>query len=86
MNDTPPEVEARYRALIMERSGTDRLRMACEMFDCAREMMIAGIKAEQPGITGVDLRVAIFLRTYGADFTPDERDRIVTRLRAWTPR
>jgi hypothetical protein len=86
MNDTSPEVETRYRTLLMERSGTERLRMACEMFDCAREMMIAGIKAEQPGVTDTELRVAIFLRTYGTDFTPDERDRIVTRLRAWTPR
>ena len=85
MNDTSPEVEARYRALLMKRSGTERLRMACEMFDCAREMMIAGIKAEQPGINGTELRVSIFLRTYGTDFTPGERDRIVTRLRAWTP-
>lgn len=86
MNDTSPEVEARYRTLLMERSGAERLRMACEMFDCAREMVIAGIRAEQPRVTNAELRVAIFLRTYGADFTPDERDRIVTRLRAWTPR
>src|SRR5712691_10120468 len=46
MNDTAPEVAARYRALIMRRSGSDRLGMACEMFDCARQLMIAWIKAE----------------------------------------
>ena len=84
MNDTTPDVAARYRALLMARSGSDRLRMACEMFDCAREMMIAGIRAEQPDITDAELRVAVFLRTYGGDFTTEERERIVTRVRATT--
>lgn len=80
MNDTAPSVAARYRALLMERPGSDRLRMACEMFDCARQLMIAGIKAEHPAITETELRVTIFQRTYGGDFAPDERDRVIARL------
>jgi len=56
--------------------------MACEMFDCAREMMIAGIKREHPDINETELRVAVFLRTYGGDFTAGERERIVACIRA----
>lgn len=82
MNDTAPEVAERYRTLLMRRSGSDRLRMACEMFECARQLMIAHIKAEHPNLTDAELRVKIFERTYGSDFAPDERDRIAARLRA----
>ena len=41
MNDTPPDVDARLTALFMQRSGSDRVRMTCEMFDLARALMIA---------------------------------------------
>jgi hypothetical protein len=81
MSDTTPVIAARYRALIMRRSGSDRLRMACEMFDCARQLMIARIKADHPRLTDAELRVKIFERTYGSDFASDERARIAARLR-----
>lgn len=82
MNDTAPEVAERYRTLIMRRSGGDRLRMACEMFDCARQLMLARIKAEQPDLTASELRVKIFECTYGREFEPGERARIIARLRS----
>ena len=81
MNDTPPEIEARLNALLMQRSGSDRVRMACEMFDFARALMVGNIKAEDPDITGAELRVKVFERTYRDDFNPDDRARIVARLR-----
>jgi hypothetical protein len=81
MNDTPPEVAARLNALFAQRSGDDRVRMACEMFDLARALMIGNIRAENPGIAGPELRVKIFERTYAEDFSPDDRARIITRLR-----
>jgi len=85
MTDTPPEVEARLRELFMQRSGSDRVRMACEMFDLARALVVAGIKAEEPGLSDVELRVRIFERTYGSDFDADTRARIIARLRRSAP-
>ena len=81
MNDTPPEVEERLNALFAERSGSDRVRMACEMFTLARALMVANIRAEAPDITATELRVKIFERTYGADLDLEDRARIVARLR-----
>ena len=81
MNDTPPDVDARLTALFMQRSSSDRVRMTCEMFDLARALMIANIKAEDPDITDVELRVRIFERTYGEDFDAADRARIIARLR-----
>ena len=82
MSDMPPEVEARLGALFAERSGSDRVRMACEMFTLARALMVANIRAEAPDITATDLRVKVFERTYGDDLDLEERARIIARLRS----
>lgn len=81
MNDTRPDVDEQFAALFRQRSGSDRVRMACEMFDLARALMLANIKAQHPGIADAGLRVKLFERMYGSDFTPGECIRIITRLR-----
>lgn len=82
MNDTPAHVEARIEALLAERSGSDRIRMACEMFALGRALLVANIRAESPGISDVDLRVRILDRTYGDDLGPNDRERFVKRLQS----
>jgi CMP-2-keto-3-deoxyoctulosonic acid synthetase len=81
MTDTPPDVEARLAALYARRSGSDRVRMACEMFTLARALVVANIRADTPDISAADLRVKIFERTYGDDLVPDDRARVIARLR-----
>lgn len=85
MNDTPPDVEARIRALHAARSGSDRVRMASEMFTMARALMAADIRRRDPAVSEVDLRIRIFERTYGDDLDPATRERVVARLRAFRP-
>ena len=82
MNDSPPDVEQAVTALMMQRSESDRAMMAFEMFDLARALMTADIRAHHPGISEVELRVQIFERTYGADFDPADRARIIRGLRS----
>lgn len=80
MIDTSEEMAERYRNLLMQRSGGERLQMACAMFDSARRIAIAGL----PGIVdgGGEPDVALFLRLYGADFDATTRERIIARIRA----
>lgn len=82
MNDTSPEVAALYRRLLMRRSGAERLSMACEMFDTARALMRANLTATRDIPDEIDLRVHIFLRTYGSDFGAEERALITAGIRA----
>jgi len=82
VKDTPPEVDRRMTALFMSRTSDERVRAACEMFDLARKVMVAGIRSEHPDISATELRVKLFERTYGADFASGERARIISRLRA----
>jgi hypothetical protein len=51
------------------------------MFDGARQLLIAGIRTDEPGISETELRVRVFERTYGLDFVGEERDRIIARIR-----
>ena len=81
MNDTSPDVAARLDALMAERSGSDRVRMACEMFDLAQALAVAAIRTADPGISDAALRVKLFERFYWDDLSPGERDRIVASLR-----
>ena len=86
MNDTSPDVAARLDALMAARSGSDRVRMACEMFGLARALAVAGIRTADPGIDEASLRVKLFERFYWDDFSPVERDRIIANLRDGEPR
>ena len=51
MNDTSPEMEQRYREMLMARSKEERFIMGCRMFESARAMVLAsfpeGLSEEQ---------------------------------------
>jgi hypothetical protein len=70
MNDTPADVAAAFTSLIMQRTEGERAVMAFEMFDLARALMTADLRALHPGITESDLRVQVFQRTYGLSAAP----------------
>ena len=85
MNDTPPDAAARFASLLRERSGSDRVRMVSDMFDTARALVIASVKAQRPDISEVALRVEVFKRFYANDFSPEELAAIVRRLEVEQP-
>lgn len=80
MNDTPKEVEDRYRKMLLSLPVLERLRMASRMHNSARRILIAGIKNELGDIGEARLRGELFRRMYGNDFTPEELEKIVSRM------
>jgi len=80
MTDTPPEVERRYHALLMALPAERRLRMAASMSTTARTLVLASALTRDPGASEAELRQALFLRFYGDDFTPRDRERILAWL------
>lgn len=80
MTDTSTTMATLQRRRMLERSGEERLQMACAMFDTARVLMRAGLGDP----TGTDcspaLLVRLFERTYGRDFDPETAARIVSHL------
>lgn len=80
MTDTPPEVMARYRAMLLARSPEDRLKMGCSMDATARALVRASVLAQDPHVSPPALRCALFLRFYGGEFEAPERERILAWL------
>jgi hypothetical protein len=80
VNDTSPETEARYHAMLLARSPEQRLRMAGSMFSTARRLVVASILAADPSASPADIRRALFLRFYGQEFDRAARERILARI------
>jgi hypothetical protein len=81
MKDTSPEMEARFREMMMARTPVERLKMATGMFMTAKALIRAGLEREGIPLTPENLREYTFLRLYRRDFTPEQRVKIVKHLR-----
>ena len=61
MTDTSESVDRQFRAMLMTKSGAERLQMGSSMFDSARGMMLASFPKNLPPR---ELRQLILARTY----------------------
>ena len=77
MKDTSPRMERKFRAMVMKRSGEERLKMGCSMHATARALVKASISEKDP----IAVNRALFLRFYGDEFEPKERKKILLALR-----
>lgn len=80
LTDTSPAVDRKYRQMLMQRSGAERVKMGGSMFATARALAVASIRAEDTSVSAGALRRALFLRFYGRDFSLEERERIAVWL------
>lgn len=77
MRDTPHDVEERYRAMLMARTGEERLIMGCAMRDTARALVEASLREQTPNATDATIRKGLFLRFYGHEFDAETRAKIL---------
>lgn len=75
-------MEARHRAMLRACSGAERVAIISNMFDMMRRIAISSIRASSPGIGEGELRQRLFLRDYGDEFTPEQRERILAAIAA----
>jgi len=80
MNDTTPEMDERYRAMLLQRSGEERLIMGCAMHETARALVVASLLEQNPQAGTADLRKGVFLRFYGHEFDDDTRAKILAAI------
>ena len=85
MKDTSPEMESYFNALIMKKSGQERLKMGFSMFDMARRQVLASILKDNPNADPNEILREIFLRFYGQDFPPEKQERILAQIRSTPP-
>ena len=77
MNDTSDCIKERYRRMLLERSGEERMIMGSRMFDAARTMVLASLPDD---LSPAERRVALLRRIYGNDFDASSLDRISRAL------
>ena len=75
-------METKYRAMLLARSGEERLKMGDSMYATARALVVASILAADPTASPAALRQAIFTRFYGHEFDEATRERILRHLGA----
>jgi hypothetical protein len=80
MKDTSPAVERKFRGMLMQRTGAERLKMGCSMHSTAQALAKAYISEQHPDAHPRELKQRLFLHFYGADFTPRQRKRILSAL------
>jgi hypothetical protein len=80
MKDTPPEMDVRYRAMLMQRSGEERLKMGCAMRETARALVESSLLEQDPQATPETVRKGIFLRFYGHEFDVKSREKILAAI------
>ncbi len=81
MNDTPSEIDTRYRVMLMTRSGEERLTMGCAMRETARALVEASILEQDPCATVQTLHASLFLRLYGHEFNTTTREKILVAIK-----
>jgi hypothetical protein len=80
MNDTSTEMDQRYRAMLMQRTGEERLIMGCAMRDTARAIVEASLRERDPQATVETIRKGLFLRFYGHEFDTETRAAILAAI------
>jgi hypothetical protein len=80
MKDTSESIEKKYRAMLLKRSGEERLKMGCSMLATTRALVRASALEAEPSASPVALRKILFLRFYGQDFDAAARKRILRAL------
>lgn len=80
-SDTTPVFSQRWQQMILERSGSERLRMGCAMFDTSRALLRAGLRARSETEPGFEERAEILRRTY-PELDSRIREGALERLRS----
>ena len=77
MKDTSLKIERKFRKMLLERSGEERLKMGCSMHAASRALVKATISKKDR----IAVNRALFLRFYGEDFAPKQREKILLTFR-----
>jgi hypothetical protein len=80
MNDTSTDMDQRYHAMLMQRTGEERLIMGCAMRETARAFVEAALLEQDPHASVEALRKGLFLRFYGHEFDAETRAKILAAI------
>lgn len=84
MHDTSPEIMRKMHELIQQKTPLERAKMGSSMHQTSRQLIIRAILQKNPSITPAGLRRELFLKFYGNDYSPLQREKIVQSIEAYS--
>jgi hypothetical protein len=83
MNDTTEEARKKQLEIIFSKTPEERFMMGIEMIDYVRMVVENSIRAENPNISPIELKIAVFKRYYAHEFSQEEIARIEESMRKY---
>ena len=80
MKDLSTDIETLFQRRMMQCTPSERVSVACRMFDAAKALAGAGIEQQYGKLPAHDMRIRLLHRFYSEDFSPDQLDTIARRL------
>lgn len=74
MQDTSDKIKKKFHAMLLKKSGEERMIMGANMTSAAKTMFFASLPENT---TKNEKRIKFFLRFYKNDFSLEERNRII---------
>jgi hypothetical protein len=86
MKDTSEEVIRLQREIILSKTTEERFILGLELSDFVIEFITGTIRAHNPGISDTDIKIELFERFYGKEFSDEEKEKIFRSLREYPER
>ncbi|HLP47604.1 MAG TPA: hypothetical protein VK186_27595 [Candidatus Deferrimicrobium sp.] len=74
MKDTSEKMERIYNEMLMKKTPEERVKMCFSMLNAARRIVMSTIKDKK------NWRKEMFLRFYGDEFSPEQKEKILSAL------
>ncbi|MCB1156070.1 MAG: hypothetical protein H7A25_07180 [Leptospiraceae bacterium] len=78
MDDTSPEIRQMLRERYAKLTGEERMKLGFASCTAARKIVLASFP---PGLSKTEIKIRLFLRYYGNDFSEEEKEKFIQHLR-----
>lgn len=85
MNDTTPEMWKKQHEIMLAMPVRQRFMEGADMIDFTRILVENGIRKQNPGISDLDMKMAVFKKYYKNDFTEEQLNDIFLFFKANNP-
>lgn len=83
MNDTTIEMRKKQLEIIFSKTPKERFMLGVEIINSVRTIVENSIKLENPGISEIELKIAVFKRYYSKDFSENELNKIILNMKEY---
>ena len=77
MKDTSDQVHGVMIAMMKRKSGEERMKIVATMFETAIQLIL---ESSRGPLDDAEAGATVFMRFYGHDFIPEEKEKILAHL------